>query len=516
MRSEDYKKELITIFFAQKGIIILTALLIFTSSVLIAFFWPPTYASYGSVYVKVKKPQKSPEMIEESQVYQSAITKEDLSSEVEILLSPNVIEKALAELKEKNLYGDQERSAFSWVVTIKKMIAHLTRMLSSSSKHGMSKEVYQIKESLKIVILPASNVLEITFFSNNPNGAVVFLDALLNQYIMSRMQIYYPKESGEFFSQQAGGFGESLQKKRDEWIELVEKSKTADPLKEIANNLIIKKEIEIQLTPTINTAIEKRNDLKYLDMALKNKDILFFSFLDKSSFINLSIGLQPLYMEYGRITRTYKAASEKAQPVEKHLVEALEELRAEVRAYRDSVAKDLDSANEKISQMNSKMKDIDKRNVELQRHHINTEKIAMEMNLIKGEYETFAKRKDEAASGALSPTNSYVSILKKAFPSDGPIFPKAKTVIPLGLLIGIVAGCSLGFLRDYFDHTFKKASDVERHVGVPIIFSIPDRREYISYGGGRQGSGSSAHAFSSPDKDDGQNSSGISDVRFII
>jgi uncharacterized protein involved in exopolysaccharide biosynthesis len=475
MASEDYKRELLTTFFAQKRIIVITTLLIFSCAVLIAFFWPPTYASYGSVFVKVKKPLKSPESIEETQVYNSAITKEDLASEVEILLSPDVIERTITHLKEKNLYAVKKKSAVPLLDDIKNAIGYVKRLLSDRSKQkGMSKEVYEIKESLKTVIMPASNVIEISFYGNDPNYAVIFLDALLNQYIMHRMQIYYPEEAEEFFSQQKSGFSEGLEKKRKEWIELVEKNRTADPLKEIENNLTIKKELESQLNPLINTAIEKKHDLEYLDRALNNKDILFFSFLDKLSFTNLSVGLQPLYLEYGRILRTYKDSSDKAKPVEKQLQETLSELRAEVQAYRDNVAKDVESSNRKIAQMKSKIREIDDRNVELQKQHITTQKIAMEMNLIRGSYETFAKRKDEAISGALSPTSSYISILKKAFPSDGPIFPKKKIVIPLGLFVGFVTGCSLGFMRDYLDHTFKKISDVEKHIGLQVIFSIPD------------------------------------------
>ncbi|MCC6347286.1 MAG: hypothetical protein IT388_08895, partial [Nitrospirales bacterium] len=44
---EDYKKELITVMFAQKRIIIATVLVIFGCSLLIAFFWPRSYAAYG-------------------------------------------------------------------------------------------------------------------------------------------------------------------------------------------------------------------------------------------------------------------------------------------------------------------------------------------------------------------------------------------------------------------------------------------------------------------------------------
>ena len=52
-------------------------------------------------------------------------------------------------------------------------------------------------------------------------------------------------------------------------------------------------------------------------------------------------------------------------------------------------------------------------------------------------------------------------------------FPGMEVIIPLGILIGFITGLSLGFLREFFDHTFKKPSDVENFIGLPVIFSIP-------------------------------------------
>jgi len=39
------------------------------------------------------------------------------------------------------------------------------------------------------------------------------------------------------------------------------------------------------------------------------------------------------------------------------------------------------------------------------------------------------------------------------------------------LLVGLLLGCSLGFVREYFDHTFKKPSDVMAYAGLPVIIS---------------------------------------------
>ncbi|MBZ0155182.1 MAG: GumC family protein [Alphaproteobacteria bacterium] len=476
MKSEDYKKELITILFAQKRIIAATTLVIFGCSLLIAFFWPPTYAAYGSVLVKVKKPMKSPEELERAQVSPSIVTKEDLTSEVEILTSHDVIKRTVSHLREKNIRLADE-GTFSPLRLLGGFVTAVRHYFSDSPAGLSGKEVYRIKESLKTEVIPLSNIIEVTYYHSDPRYAVTFLNALLDQYVAYRMRVYYPEETREFFIEQAGGLSEQLEKKRRDWIEIIEKNRISDPLKEIENNLHVRKDLEGQLATLENAAIEKKVSIEYLNQALEKKGIQFFSFIDRIAISNLSASLQRLYSEYGGVLRTYKPSSDKARPVEKQLLEDLSVLRAEVQAYRDSLARELDGLNQKIVRTRTNIREITDRNVELQKQNINTQKIALEMELLKLSYETFAKRKEEAVSGASGPSSSYLSILSRAFPSNGPIFPKKRVVIPLGLVVGFITGCCFAFIREYFDHTFKRIGDVERHGGLPVLFSIPDMSE---------------------------------------
>ena len=476
MSTEDYKKELLTILFIRKRMILAVTLVIFASSVFIAFFWPPTYASYGSVLVKVKKPAKNPEELERSQISYSAVTKEDLAAEVEILTSHDVIKKTLDHIKE-NKMALKGAEGFSPLKYLRNLMASVKKKLFSTASLPIDKEIYEIREDLHTEVVPFSNVIEVTYYHSDQRYAVAFLDALLHQYINYRMQIYYPEETTDFFAGQTEALSEQLEKKRLNWIDTVERNRIAEPAKEIESNLQVKKDLEAQLATIENAAIEKKFSIKYLDEALEKDGIQFFSFIDRLSIANLSGSLQKLYGEYSTLLRTYKPSSEKALPVEKQLMKDLAILRAEVQSYRDSLAIELEGLDRKILKTRSSIKSISDRNVELQKQNITSQKIAMEMELLKLSYETFSKRKEEAVHGSTGPTASYMSILSRAFPSNGPIFPRKHIVLPLGLVVGFITGCCFGFIQEHFDHTFKQISDVERYAGLPVIFSIGDMSE---------------------------------------
>ena len=107
IKVEDYKREMLFIFFSQKAFILRIFFLIFISSILIAFFWPPTYAAYGSFLLKSKELQKTPSAIETMQLRQESLQKEDLASEVEVIIANSTIENSLKKLHQK--YPDQKQ-----------------------------------------------------------------------------------------------------------------------------------------------------------------------------------------------------------------------------------------------------------------------------------------------------------------------------------------------------------------------------------------------------------------------
>ena len=90
------------------------------------------------------------------------------------------------------------------------------------------------------------------------------------------------------------------------------------------------------------------------------------------------------------------------------------------------------------------------------------------------------QRWEEAKINATSEAGNLfsISILTAPYYSGSPIFPNKTTVIPFGIIAGLLAGISLGFLRNYFDHTVKRQEDFKRFTDLPVLFSIPKWHGY--------------------------------------
>ena len=198
-KPENYLREIIFITFVQKKIIVFTTICLFVISVLIAFFWPPTYSAGGSILLRGKKLEKSPEALEQINMRSTEVTKEDLAAEVEILRSPALIARAIKSLQEKGQYP------------------------TSAKPIPLNKEIHSIRKySLETILEPMSNIIKITYFSKDKDYAVDFLQVLMDEYLQSRLKMYHPKQTASFYSGQANKFRDELKEKGYETESLIE------------------------------------------------------------------------------------------------------------------------------------------------------------------------------------------------------------------------------------------------------------------------------------------------------
>ncbi|MCG6550689.1 MAG: Wzz/FepE/Etk N-terminal domain-containing protein, partial [Candidatus Magnetominusculus sp. LBB02] len=414
---EDYKRALLTTFFIQKRIIFATAIVIFTASVLVSFFWPRTYASYGSIFVKGEKAEKTPGALEKEEIRSHDITREDLNSESEILISADVIKNTISQLKSQKLYKQSRPSLMSLVYKLINKAA--------ASDAASNSEIYQIKKCLSTEIVPTTNVIKITMTDHDPKYAVLFLNTLMEQFMKYRAQLYTTEETKLFFSQQVTDARQGLEEREDKLLSLYKKGETILPAKEIENNLFMKKDLEQDLYYLKQSAMEKTRLLKYIEKALKNKEVNYFSFIEgNESITNLSKSLQDLVAEGGPIVAKYKKDTETYHLFNDQVNAMYNALRKEVEGYALNIRRQLDTINDKIDAAESRIDKINAQNVKFQELLVMSERIKRDIDLYKASYDIFSKRNEESRILS-SPTggNLQITILSKAFPSSGQIFP---------------------------------------------------------------------------------------------
>ena len=491
IKTENYVKEFYEIFFSQKKIIFWTTLIVFVLSILIAFFWPPTYSGTGSILVKGKKIEKSPSTLSVTYEQFYPVTKEDLVSEEQTLTSFDVVKNTLIYLKKKGLYKRSQPGLLANILgKFHTNVSERKKILSTSKEDAkllasfpeIVEEVYKILGNLKTEVIPSSNVIKLTYYDRDPEYATLIANTIMQQYLIYRRQLNSPNQAEMFYREQAERIKDIINKKSQELLKLARTKSVSNPKREIEANIVLKADLERRLSSIKQKIIEKEKFISHLEKTLKSKKLEFYSFItaDQSRVItDISGSLFAAIVERENMLEKYKPQSLKIKLLDKKITALSRSLKKEVTVYKNNQISELNALKQQMNYLQKKVSELEQRNVILNQIDQKMENIKWDLATLRKSYGTLLKREEEARiNTAVNKTNLnyFVAILNKAFPSNGPVFPKKGVVIPLGLLIGFIIGCSFGFLREYFDHTFKKPSDVETYIGLPVLFSIPKSR----------------------------------------
>ncbi|NEX16272.1 MAG: lipopolysaccharide biosynthesis protein [Halochromatium sp.] len=447
LRTENYFRDLLLIYFARQPLILGTTAAIFLAAVVIAFTSAEVFSAEASILLRSNEFQRSPDTVQETELRAFRVDEQDLRSEREILLSPRVLNGAIVKLSQAGFpYAD--------ALTVSNLLSSLT-----------------------VTVIPDTKVLDLELRRPTPEQATEILDAVIEEYMIERTQILNPERTSDFFAIQAERFRSQLGSTKEQLVEMAAANKTADPRAEIQSNIAFKRILQERLNSLEIEAVQYREELRHLDEALGDDQIRLFSFIGRNDTVSSLVQrLVDLSIERGELARNYEDESRVVASVDKQLLETAAQVRREAIDYRDSLATKLETAEKQQELIREQIATVDSRNVDLQIHDIETDSLNRELELIGQSFSTFFRRNQESqipnsVDGKVS--LFYVSVLSPAHTSGKAVFPNRPLILGLGLFAGFLTGFTLGFIREFIDHTFKVPRDVEQYLGVPLLFSTP-------------------------------------------
>jgi len=451
---ENYKREYAFILFVQWKRVLLTTLLMTAIAVGVSYLYPPVYTANGSFLVKSKKIQKDPEALERTQARSQAVEEEDLYSEMEILISEEVMKRAVASLE----------------------AAENASELLDQLGEVPDQRYLALHKLISARVVPDSNVLDLKLLADSPKAAQSILQAIMDQYIRYRVELYDPESRKVFFTQQLNRYRDDATQKEKEIRALISAGGVTQAPTQIEHNIAIRKDLMNSILQLQSEAVSQRLEVEHLEKWLASNDQLqFFSFIENQGIIALSSKYQDLYKKQQEILSRYLPDSEVAMLNQEQLLNARSDLRAEIKRYAGDKKVQLQIIEGKIVLLSQAIKDIEQDNIELRTSQIELEQLEKDLDVIRSSYDIIFQRNQEsmlAGDPQQINLNSYISILTPAFAELDPVFPKPKVLIPLGVITGLILGLTLGFLYEFFDHTFKRPEEVEERLNIPVVLSI--------------------------------------------
>jgi uncharacterized protein involved in exopolysaccharide biosynthesis len=239
--------------------------------------------------------------------------------------------------------------------------------------------------------------------------------------------------------------------------------------------LAVERDLKRQLNTLHAELLDKRNSIRYLEDALASQETAFFGSIENEGIIASFKELQKLIIERAELLAIYNSGTRRVRAIDEQIKNITKYLRAEVRGLINDYRSKCKSIESQIADMEARLGDIATKNILLYSNSIQLDRINRDKELLEESYNTFSKRLEEARIDNTTEANwlFWVSIVSNARASTAPVFPNKKVVIPLGVLLGFISGCTIGFLFEFFDHTFKRPEDVSNYTDLPHIYSIP-------------------------------------------
>jgi len=427
-------------------LIVATTLILFAAAVAICVFLPPTYEAKVSILIRVKPTPIDPQSLQEQRLASGSLSKEDLTTELELLTSPAVIRQVVG------VPEDAQPTA------------------------AQTKEIRRIYAVLSAEVVPASNVLAIRLRSRDSAWAERTLDRLIDRYLDFRARAFHPQGQMRFLQTHAASYRTELEAIEAKLVELCGATSVTLIDSEVRINLDLMQTLQRNINDLELQQTDNKQSILPLKLATNSKRTQYFAFLSLRAIDRISAKLIDLKAERLGLLRLYPVKHEKVRALDKVILIADQDLRSEAGQVLLTRQLELKSLKQRLAQMQLKVDALKRRNVALQGDATQINQLRRQAAILAINHKTFAQRAEEARLNQAIASTTFsddVTVLSRAKSSATLVFPLVAPTLSIGLIVGILLGFGLALLFEFLDHTLRKPQDVAQHLGLPVLLSVP-------------------------------------------
>ena len=326
------------------------------------------------------------------------------------------------------------------------------------------------KKQLHVELLNVSRLVEVSFDSVDPSLAARVANAHVKNYVESNFRSKYDttRQASAWMEQQLDELKAKVEKSQQALVDYERANSIAD----IGNKENVVGQRLADLSKDLTTAqTDRASKQSVYDSVQSNK-------AEADIMANDAL-LQQLDSKYADLKTQYAAATSQYGPnfyKVKELGNQINEVESLVERERKRIVERIGGDYRTALRREQLLtREVTQQRAEVEKLN----QLLIQYNLLKNEYETnqqlynelLKRLKDATVSVSLRATN--VRLADEALVPSSPIRPDRPVDIAAGLLVGLILGVTLAFIRESLDRTIKTAEDVEREIAVPTLAVIP-------------------------------------------
>jgi uncharacterized protein involved in exopolysaccharide biosynthesis len=407
-----------------------------------------------------------------------AITEEELNSEVELLRDDEVLHKVVIQ----NGLGGRD-----WF--------HIFR-LGEGAEERIERAARRLAKKLKVEPMKKTNLIKISYSSENPQQAAKVLQSVANAYLEKHTVVHRPSGEVRFFEQQTDDSRRQLEEAKTRLLQFAAQHKVVQAAQE--RDLVLNKlsdldasyrQTRIDLTETVQRVQELEQQLKNLPERTTTQ----MRTADNPELLKaLKSGLLDLQLKRTQLLTKFEPSHRLVQEIEQQIMQAQSAIAAE------SMAPVRDETTDKSAQYEWAKSELEKGQVQLkglqaraaatgvqevayramanqlgedaitQDDLQNTEKAAEDTYLL------YLKKREDARMADALDQRGIANVAITEQPA-APALPLWSTwaILMVGLAAAGTAGTGAAFAADHLDPAFRNPEDVIAYLNSPVLASLP-------------------------------------------
>jgi len=447
-----FLRDVLTVLFKRKVLIVLFIVLVVAGVFVGNMVWPPTYESSAKIQMLRGRETLQPTtpLTDSVSTPLISMTKEDVNSEIEMIMSDDVM-RAVAEALQISAQAGPVGQIRDSVVRILTM---------SSDEDVQNRQIEVLRAAVTVRQVKDSYTMELFCRWPDQQQAQQILATTIDEYKKKHNEVFStPPEADTVFTSK-------MDEIRSEWsasqqaLQQFRKDNNVYGLEEerdlILEQYTIAKKLALELEQLESVA-------EGADAAASTDESIMATLSRETQstvITELRLRLLELMLRRNEIVQSKGPNHPETISINNQVEQALDRLKNAIDMSTESTAAQIRQYEERLVHLNSVIDEHDA--------------LVEEAKIKRDAYVFFAERVQEARVNTVlsdAGINNIVVVSEPSAPTS-PIRPRKLFNLVLGLIAGIVGGVALAFFFDYLDHGLKNPEDVEHYIGVPPLASF--------------------------------------------
>lgn len=365
----------------------------------------------------------------------------------------------------------------------------------------LEKAIDGLKEGLNIIPIKQSNLILVRYRDRDPDLAAKVVNSLVQYFILKPEQGEQPTGVYELYQDETGTLRKHLQQAEERLWQFRHNAGIIDVAQQKALSLSKLADFEASLRSVEADIAATQGQIAPLkrQLAAQPEEISVETrMVQNDALATLKTHLMTLEVEYGRLREKFKANHPLRREMQNKIRKSKDILAQEAatRIQEQSIQRNpvYESIQSALLQAEVTLASLQARRQVLQQHvhdyyqisqqfdrqSIEIEALNRDAQLHADAYMAYMRKREEARFARVMDQRGIanLSMAEPAHAFSNPVAPRRKLNILLSLVLGSVVGVGIACIVDYTDHTFKTRDEVERHLSLPLLTSIPVKKEW--------------------------------------